>query len=177
MAAPCLLHAGAGNAFPDGERGTLHVQWTSSLHRHRTDRLMEGSRFTVRHRNGRHPLRSEPPRRPIDVGGTPAIGLGAAAAMPFFRPNTRVGSSRRAATDGPKGPVLQRRGAGALLLLLGKFAVPAATRRAGPLALHRRTRFDGCRTAEPSDRLRGRRSRERRTVGGKTGATSRETSG
>ena len=58
--------------------------------------------------------------------------------MPFFRPYARVGSGEPAAMDGPNGPELQKRGAGALLLLPGKFAVPAAARCAGTLAPHRR---------------------------------------
>ena len=178
MAAPCLLLHGDGNAFPDGERGTLHFQLTSRLHRcRRTDRLMDGSRSTVQHGNGRHPLRSEPPRRPVDVVVAPAVGLRATAAMPFFRPYTRVGSGRPAAMDGPNGPVLQKRGAGALLLLPGKFAVPAATRCSGTLAPRRRIRFDSCRAAGPGGRPRGRRSWERLPAGWKTGATSCETSG
>lgn len=91
MAAPCLLLPGDGNAFPDGERGTLHVQWTSRLHRRRCpNRLMTGLAPPVRHRHGRHPLRSEPTRRPAVVVGAPAVGLSAAAAMLFFRPYTRV---------------------------------------------------------------------------------------
>ena len=82
MAAPCLLLPGDGNAFLHGGRGTLHVQWTSRLHRcRRTDRLMDKSRSTVQPRNRRHPLRSESPRRPAVVVGAPAVGLRAAAAI------------------------------------------------------------------------------------------------
>ena len=176
MAAPCLLLSGDGNAFPGGERGTLHVRWTSSLHRcRRTDQLMDGSRSTVQHRNGRRPLRSKPPRRPIVVA--PALELRAASAMTIFGPYARVGSGRHAALGGPHGPVLQKRDAAALLLLPGKFAVPAAAQCAGTLVLHRQICFDGCRTAGPGGRLRGRRSWERCTAGWKTGATCCHTSG
>jgi len=85
--------------------------------------------------SGRHALRSELPRRPAVVVVASAAGLHASAATPFFRPYARVGSGEPAAMDGPE---LQKRGAGALLLLPGKFAVPAAARCAGTFALHRR---------------------------------------
>lgn len=110
----------------------------------RTDQWMDVSCSTVQHRNGRLPLRSEPPRRPIVVA--PALELRAASAIPIFGPYVRFGSDRYAAMDGPYGPVLQKRSAGALLLLRGKFAVPAGVRCTGTLALHRRVHFDGCRT-------------------------------
>ena len=72
----------------------------------RTDRLTEGALSTVKHRNASLPHRSEPPRTRVVVG-TPAVGIRAASAIPFFRPSVAVGADRPAAMDGPNGPVLQ----------------------------------------------------------------------
>ncbi len=177
MAAPCLLVSGHGNAFPDGARGALHVQRTSSLHRRRAHRSVAGGVSPRGAAQEREP--STPVRATSNVGrGRNTCCRDSRSFRDTVLPSVCCSWSRQACRNGwPDWSGIAGAGAGALLLLLGKITVPAAVRCAGTLALHGRIRFEGCRTAGPGDWLRGRRSWERCIAGWIVGAASCETSG